>query len=397
MRALGLGCAGALLLAGGVLLAPVSLLAAAEGAEAGVVAAAVLGSMALLSLAFGGLLVHSGLRASAGAAPATGLRPGRRGAGPMAWALVFAGALALGGLAIGLGGSALVLMPVLHLAAALAPAMAIVGYAAWSLGGHPGRRSLAALAWGGLGATAIAFLLELFFGLVLALVLWAALASSAEGSALLERIWAQLSAAPIGPGGLDPGLLAELQRELLRPSVLLAVFAMLGLIGPTVEELAKAAGVALLRPATRGEAFLLGVACGAGFGLAEAILIGATSVVVLGWLVMMLVRAASTIMHAAVGGWVGLGVGALQRELSWSRGLGFLALAILVHGLWNLLVLSAVLGALAAASGFALGGPVAAVSPVLLVLLFGAVLFGLRGQARRLAGASTGPGAAAAR
>jgi hypothetical protein len=125
---------------------------------------------------------------------------------------------------------------------------------------------------------------------------------------------------------------------LLAPAIVAGAFALVGLFGPLVEELAKAVGVSLGDPLNRARAWRWGVMVGAGFGVAEALAFGAMGAQLPAWPLNMTVRALTTLMHATVGGLGGLGVYELvagQRR----RGSGLILLAWILHAAWNSLVL----------------------------------------------------------
>jgi len=148
----------------------------------------------------------------------------------------------------------------------------------------------------------------------------------------------------------DPRFLADPQNLAGLFSPLFLLVALLGFAGvvPLVEETTKTLGVGLLGRWLRphpARAFLLGIASGAGFALAENVL----NVSLLGgsaWAPAVLSRLAATLMHCATGGLMGWGWGQL-----WSRRkLGHLLLAYLgsvgVHGLWNGLAVGALVSGL---------------------------------------------------
>lgn len=201
--------------------------------------------------------------------------------------------------------------------------------------------------WGGLingalAGTGLALLVET--GLLMVLVL---------GALVMGLV-------PLGPEGLeslverlnDPALFEDPQAllDLLSPAVVLTVLVFVSGVTPLVEEVSKTLGVGLaglwLRPRP-ARAFLLGVASGAGFALAENVLNGA----VLGplWAPGILSRLAATLMHCATGGAMSWGWG----QLWVGRQPGRLALAFVgaagLHAVWNGLAVGAAIAGLAVA------------------------------------------------
>jgi len=113
-------------------------------------------------------------------------------------------------------------------------------------------------------------------------------------------------------------------------------------VPPLVEEAFKGLGVRLvLSPqSSRATAFVLGVVAGTSFGTVEALLYGtgALNSAETDWWSLMLMRAGSTTAHALASGLVGLGwyhVLVLGRPL---RGSLYYGVAVLVHGVWNGLI-----------------------------------------------------------
>ena len=190
------------------------------------------------------------------------------------------------------------------------------------------------------------------------------------------------------PGGVEGlGLLMEqleasdllnepqILLELFSPVLLLLALVFLSVVVPLVEEVAKTLGVGLagirLRP-TPARAFLLGVASGAGFALAENLLNGAIVGVI--WGPGILSRLAATLMHCAAAGLTGWGWG----ELWTGRRPGRLALALAgavgLHGLWNGLAAGTVVSVLVAV-GRANDPAWAAVTGLVTVALMVALMF----------------------
>jgi hypothetical protein len=151
----------------------------------------------------------------------------------------------------------------------------------------------------------------------------------------------------------DPSLLMEPERlaQFVTPAVVLGALGFVAVATPLIEEAVKTLwmGVAgiWLRPSP-ARAFLLGVASGAGFALVENVLNGAflTSF----WTVGVLSRLAATFMHCATGGLVGWGWGQLWAERRFGRWALASGGAVILHGLWNGLVVGTVASGLQAAA-----------------------------------------------
>ncbi len=185
-------------------------------------------------------------------------------------------------------------------------------------------------------------------GLLGGLSLGVGLSMLVEMSVVVLLVVAALALGLI-PGGIN-GLESLLERlqdpnfffdpqfvdTALSPLVIATVLAFVAGVTPLVEEIAKTLGVGVaglwLRPRP-ARAFLLGVASGAGFALAENLLNSA--LVSSLWGPGALSRLAATLMHCATGGLMGWGWGQLwANRRPWRLALAF-AGAITLHGVWN--------------------------------------------------------------
>ena len=111
------------------------------------------------------------------------------------------------------------------------------------------------------------------------------------------------------------------------------------LLAPLSEEFAKSLSVRFLlrRTMTRGQAFMLGAAAGAGFGFLEAMLYGLNGIShSLGdWWQIMLLRGGSTSLHVLCTGLTGVGWWYWTVARRSRVGAGLFALAVLFHASWN--------------------------------------------------------------
>ncbi len=177
-------------------------------------------------------------------------------------------------------------------------------------------------------------------GVVLALIAELTLAGTLLGLALA------LGWIPGGLAGLralleqmqDPAFFSDLQNlaPLLSPGTVLGALLLMAVLVPAAEELAKTAGLGIaglwLRPGPL-RAFVIGVASGAGFAMAENLFNGALIGTLWGPGIVM--RLGATLMHCAASGLMGWGWGQLWGKRRPLRlALAFLG-AVAVHGLWN--------------------------------------------------------------
>jgi hypothetical protein len=183
-------------------------------------------------------------------------------------------------------------------------------------------------------------IVELTLFIVLAVVVYAALSSTGAGRESLEVLRDALTRASDAPQATaEAAVMDALMAFLRQPIVLLAAFALLGFLGPLVEELAKVGVVAARVPGRRARAWVWGVASGAGFGAVEAIAL--STMAFSAWPLSMTLRAGATLMHATTTGVAALGVYALVVERRPGAGIAALAAAVIAHASWNALVLVA--------------------------------------------------------
>jgi hypothetical protein len=357
-----LGCGALLLLAASGLLvaylasASLVLVGGAEALQLAVLSGAMAGVIGLA----GGVFMWTGLVPPPG--PGVAVTAVRR-ASAMAWLAAF-GLVLLAGQAVLATGPmvAALFLPPLHFLAALLPALALTAWLPW-------RAKLVRIAYGSCVSAGLALVAEVVMAVGLLVAVYLVLSVTATGQATIATIRHALETASQSTNA-DLAALAPL---LLQPVILVSVFAMFALLGPVVEETAKVSGIALRPPLDAHTAWLWGVAIGAGFGVTEAVGLGAMGLPA--WPMTMVVRASATVMHATMTGIASLGLYAIIVEARWRRGIIGLGLAVLGHSAWNGLVLLATLAGTAtagqAASGQQVLGGIAAVG---LLALWGVIL-----------------------
>jgi RsiW-degrading membrane proteinase PrsW (M82 family) len=133
-------------------------------------------------------------------------------------------------------------------------------------------------------------------------------------------------------GGSDKAILSQLARS---PWVIIILGSIMVVLAPMVEEGLKGIGVLLLgyRQPSKAQAFIWGVAGGAGFAFVESALNSMVGFQTWGFTIAL--RACTAVIHTAGGGLTGLGGHALIVGRRKGRFLGFYALAVAIHGLWN--------------------------------------------------------------
>jgi hypothetical protein len=349
----------------------VFLLSSAAGDPASVATAGASGSLALAALFMGLGLIAFGSGRGRGPLFAT------RGPGP--WLLAFVGLLVVGQGALSLPpvAAALALAPV-QFAAAACVAVSISGFVAWRTVPRTWIDALSGFAAGGCLAATGALLIELAAFVILAIAVYAWLEVRGDAAALTAAL--EKLAASGGSGEIDPAL----WDLLLRPSVVIAGFALVAVIAPAIEETLKLAMAAARHPASAADAWWWGVVVGAGFGLVEGM--GMASMAAEGWAITMIVRAIDSIMHATLTGSSSLGWFELRHGAPRGRALLRIAAAYLGHMLWNTLVFGAAAAGLLVATGRgpSVLEPLAGAATLGVVLVFAAIFMGYRAVTRAL-------------
>jgi RsiW-degrading membrane proteinase PrsW (M82 family) len=213
-------------------------------------------------------------------------------------------------------GASIAVLPLAFLAGAL-PALTILAFVTQRLGDPSTRRHVwMSLAYGATLAPLIAGILEFILQYVIAFALGL---NSSQTQQILSN-----TGAPSGP-------------------VLLATLLLLSVVAPLVEETLKPLGAALIirRLRTPGEAFLVGLAGGVGFDMAETI--GYITLGQSDWITVAIERIGAGLLHGLGAGMCGLGwyylVNGKGVPLRWLRAIGCFAYAVFQHGTFNALTL----------------------------------------------------------
>jgi RsiW-degrading membrane proteinase PrsW (M82 family) len=221
--------------------------------------------------------------------------------------------------------------PLFHILAAAIPPLAILAFAGHTLSGAGvhWREIVLQLSSGAFLATSLALTVEIFFGLLILLLVSLIMALTPGGRETLQTLLTNLQ---------DPLWLEDPQNTMqifTFPPVLITLGVVFVVVGPLIEELAKPVGVILMsyRRPTPAQAFLWGLAGSAGFALAENFF--NTTLALEVWALVIPFRIGATTMHCLSTSLATLG---WQRFLS-DRHLGKLAgsygLAVAIHALWN--------------------------------------------------------------
>lgn len=245
--------------------------------------------------------------------------------------------------------------PPFHILATALPPLMILAFVGRRLSqaGVRWRDVILHLSSGAFLAALGAFGLEGVSALLLSLVVFAAVALTPGGEAWLQELVANLS---------DPAWLQDpqnLRQLLLSPAVLAILTSLLTVIAPLIEEFLKPIGVAIMgyRRPSRAQAFLWGLAGGAGFALVEGLLNG--TIALEGWGAMVAMRVGAAAMHCLGSGLMALGWHHLFIARRPWHLLAAYAASVGLHGLWNAAAGGIVVASLlttSTASEWAIGG-----------------------------------------
>ncbi|HEY9075379.1 MAG TPA: PrsW family glutamic-type intramembrane protease [Anaerolineaceae bacterium] len=170
-------------------------------------------------------------------------------------------------------------------------------------------------------------------GIVLAGIIVVVILAMQPGAASeLERLATRLMNSQ-----MDPEILVRVMRPFMQqPWVIFGILALGAGVVPLVEELLKPLGLwALLgRKLTPAEGFVMGAVCGAGFALLES-LGNLSGPLTDGWLGLAAGRIGTGMLHVTCSAMVGWGMASAWHEGNYLRLGGTYALAVLLHGIWN--------------------------------------------------------------
>lgn len=241
-------------------------------------------------------------------------------------------------------------------------------------------RSTAFREWGtlsiGLSAAPLFIMLvEITMVVVIALVVLVVLGSQPGFLEQLGKITQNLN---LYQGGVEQleHLLVEMARN---PVIASALFLMIGVLAPFVEELFKPMAIWFLlkRPLKEYEGFSLGLISGGAFALLESA--GLVNQIGLDtWVQAVALRASTGLLHIGLSGFVGYGLVSSWNQKRFGHAFLYLFGAVGLHGAWNSLALLSSFSAtdMAAASAAEFQPSLGSILSVAgMALVFGAVLF----------------------
>jgi hypothetical protein len=234
-------------------------------------------------------------------------------------------------------------LPPLHILAVGLPVLWVVYLALRDLPAGSPQRVWGLFGSGAVLAPVLAFTAEILLLLagILALGVWV---STQPGLVQeLSELVARLQQA-----GSSPAVLEQiLTPYLARPAVWFVVFAYVGVLVPMLEELIKPVGVWLLagRALTPAEGWAAGVLSGAGFALAESLMLASRGD---DWAFLVFARIGTGIIHTLTAGMLGWALAVAWRDGRYGRLGGVYLAAVGVHALWNGLTIASTASVLAA-------------------------------------------------
>jgi RsiW-degrading membrane proteinase PrsW (M82 family) len=234
----------------------------------------------------------------------------------------------------------------------------------WAPGKSAGKRlALGASAWGMVGATSVALILEL----VAAIALFAGgiMGLYLADPALVRSIREQ---------GLEQIIDQSGPNLVTTTTVAIGIAAVYALLAPMSEEFAKLLGTMIFLPnsASRYDAFIGGVFAGLGFASVETLVYALAA----GdrWPLLVAIRAPIALVHVAAAVVAALGWHATRDGGPWAIARGY-GLAVLIHGAWNGLIV-AVLLLTASVDESSQIAPASAIALTAIVGVMGLHLFG---------------------
>jgi hypothetical protein len=239
-----------------------------------------------------------------------------------------------------------VTFPPFHTGATVLPPLIVLWLVGGALRGSTRWRDIELqLGSGGFLSTILAFLLELVVLVSVAIVVLVLVTLRPGGLEQIQAFVDQMQ---------DPSWLQDPSRwaPLARTPVVAALTLLIAAVAiPIIEEAVKTVGVGLAfyrRPGL-AEAFLWGLACGAGFSLVEGMF--STTTALESWTAVVLLRVGATMLHCATGGLMGIAWYALLAQRDWLRALALYVASVSIHGTWNALTVVMTLASVSSSGG----------------------------------------------
>jgi len=299
--------------------------------------------------------------------------------------LVFVAAVAAGQALISFELWPIVTFPPFHVVAATLPPLVILAFVGRALrsGDFRWREVIVQLAGGAFLSISLALILEIITGLIILALVVVVMALLPGGLDSLEAMVVNLQ----NPVWLEnPENITQL---LGFPPVWVTLAVVFIILAPLIEELGKIIGVVAMsyRRPTLPQAFLWGIAAGAGLGLMENLFNTITNLEI--WALVILMRLGATLMHCLATGLLAMSWQRYLTERRIFRLLGAYGRSVAIHAVWNGIVVAMAGSAVFAAGSVTeltqmLGGGAAVLLLSLLGLFFMGMIVALVAITRRL-------------
>ena len=228
--------------------------------------------------------------------------------------------------------------------------------------------------WGTLtiGLTVVPIIIILFELILIVIAVVVVMIGLGFQPGLTNQLFSFLENINLYQGGIEEveQILYEMMKQ---PLIRAAIFLIIGLIAPLIEEIFKPMSTWLLlnRPLKEYEGFSLGLISGGAFAILESAGM-VIQVDIQDWLIAVTLRAATGVLHIGLSGLVGYGLARSWHQNRIGRGILYVFSAAILHGAWNSLALLSGFysSALSGESGIEISGINGALSIFFMIIVF---------------------------
>ena len=195
--------------------------------------------------------------------------------------------------------------------------------------------------WGTLtiGLTVVPIIIILFELILIVIAVVVVMIGLGFQPGLTNQLFSFLENINLYQGGIEEveQILYEMMKQ---PLIRAAIFLIIGLIAPLIEEIFKPMSTWFLlnRPLKEYEGFSLGLISGGAFAILESAGM-VIQVDIQDWLIAVTLRAATGVLHIGLSGLVGYGLARSWHQNRIGRGILYVFSAAILHGAWNSLAL----------------------------------------------------------
>jgi len=228
--------------------------------------------------------------------------------------------------------------------------------------------------WGTLtiGLTVVPIIIILFELILIVIAVVVVMIGLGFQPGLTNQLFSFLENINLYQGGIEEveQILYEMMKQ---PLIRAAIFLIIGLIAPLIEEIFKPMSTWFLlnRPLKEYEGFSLGLISGGAFAILESAGM-VIQVDIQDWLIAVTLRAATGVLHIGLSGLVGYGLARSWHQNRIGRGILYVFSAAILHGAWNSLALLSGFysSALSGESGIEISGINGALSIFFMIIVF---------------------------